>query len=342
MTDDPPVWPGNAHTFIKHAILEKYLGTWYAKLGQTHPRILFVDGFAGPGVYEEGQRGSPLVALDAALNHRADLSRCTISLIFIESDSRRAAILEKNVRSRSVPNNIYVYVENNAFEKAFTDLLSQVEGAGAVLVPSFVMIDPFGWTGFPYGLIERLGRHPQSEVLVSFMYEGINRFVGLPDQTDNMTALFGGDDWKRVLSIDGASDRRDFLVDLYRRQLVAAGFEYTYAFELADSGNRTEYFLIHGSKSIEGTRGHQASDVGCRCHRPVQVLRLGRRTPHRPTSALWRQARFRGPSAADRGVVTGSGLGRRANRPTKVRTGRDAISRWALQTAGPRTDAEGE
>lgn len=252
MVDLPPVWPGDAHTFVKHTILEKYLGAWYAKLGQTHRRIVFVDGFAGPGIYEQGQRGSPLVALDAALNHKADLSRCQISLIFIESDEARFEILTQNLSTRTRPSNVNVYTEHSAFEPAFSDLLAKVDGAGAVLAPAFVMIDPFGWTGFPHELIARLGRHPQSEVLVSFMYEGLNRFVGLPEQATNMDRLFGCPDWRKIADAPSAAARRDFLVELYRGQLGAAGFTYSHAFELADAGNRTEYFLIHGTKHLDG------------------------------------------------------------------------------------------
>ena len=31
------------------------------------PEILYIDGFAGPGEYEGGEAGSPIIALDTAL-----------------------------------------------------------------------------------------------------------------------------------------------------------------------------------------------------------------------------------------------------------------------------------
>jgi hypothetical protein len=40
-------------------------------MGRSFNELLYVDGFAGPGVYEGGEMGSPIIALRAALLHRA-------------------------------------------------------------------------------------------------------------------------------------------------------------------------------------------------------------------------------------------------------------------------------
>jgi len=34
-------------------------------------RLVFIDGFAGPGIYEGGEPGSPVIALRALLQHGA-------------------------------------------------------------------------------------------------------------------------------------------------------------------------------------------------------------------------------------------------------------------------------
>jgi three-Cys-motif partner protein len=58
------VWPLEPHTKGKHEVLRHYLEAWFPILGFTQGRIVFIDGFAGPGEYAGGEKGSPLIALD--------------------------------------------------------------------------------------------------------------------------------------------------------------------------------------------------------------------------------------------------------------------------------------
>lgn len=55
------LWPLDPHSKAKHSVLRNYLDAWLPILGSGSERILFVDGFAGPGEYEGGEEGSPLV-----------------------------------------------------------------------------------------------------------------------------------------------------------------------------------------------------------------------------------------------------------------------------------------
>ncbi len=62
--------------------LKRYLQAWMVILSQGKFReILYIDGFAGPGEYENGQVGSPIIALQNALNYRPPLTAtCTSCL----------------------------------------------------------------------------------------------------------------------------------------------------------------------------------------------------------------------------------------------------------------------
>src|SRR4051812_24238049 len=75
----PTIWPAEPHTIVKHRILERYLQAWLPILShqshllqQQHRQILFIDGFAGPGIYEGGQPGSPVIAVKTALDHSVE------------------------------------------------------------------------------------------------------------------------------------------------------------------------------------------------------------------------------------------------------------------------------
>jgi three-Cys-motif partner protein len=62
-------WRVESHTQIKHLILRRYLEAWLPIMAKYNGRILFVDGFAGPGQCDGGEEGSPIIALKALLDH---------------------------------------------------------------------------------------------------------------------------------------------------------------------------------------------------------------------------------------------------------------------------------
>ncbi len=78
MSDElPTVWPLEPHTEAKHAILKSYLQAWAPilarrakKLGLENKPLRFIDGFAGPGIYEKGEPGSPVLAVNAIFESR--------------------------------------------------------------------------------------------------------------------------------------------------------------------------------------------------------------------------------------------------------------------------------
>src|SRR5437773_11617079 len=97
-TPTSKLWPLEPHSRGKHLVLRNYLEAWFPILGSWNGRILFVDGFAGPGQYEGGEEGSPLIALRALREHKAKgIIKGEVVFVFIESDERRAEHLRELV-----------------------------------------------------------------------------------------------------------------------------------------------------------------------------------------------------------------------------------------------------
>jgi len=70
----------------------------------NHRVIQYVDGFAGPGAYSGGEEGSPIIALNAALQHRMRIHPTTeLRFLFIEQKEDRAAHLEALVNALTLP-----------------------------------------------------------------------------------------------------------------------------------------------------------------------------------------------------------------------------------------------
>ena len=103
----PTIWELKPHTQAKHIILRRYLQAWLPIMTTYHGRVLYIDGFAGPGIYSEGAEGSPIIALREAKNHKANIT-AEIVFIFIEADSKRHVELKKQVGKISLPANMKV------------------------------------------------------------------------------------------------------------------------------------------------------------------------------------------------------------------------------------------
>ena len=248
------LWPLEPHTLGKHFVLRNYLNAWFPILGQTNKRILIVDGFAGPGRYEGGEDGSPMIALKALADHRAkSLITSEVAFKFIEEDQDRADYLENLISSTSLclPTNCSVNVIPGVFDETMTQVLDQLDAQAKKLAPCFVMVDPFGVSGTPMSVIRRILRNPKSEVYISYMYEAINRFKAAPEFEKHLDSLFGTSTWRNGINISDQAARKQFFYDLYESQLRQAGAKNVVHFELYEN-QRLIYAIFFGTQSPKG------------------------------------------------------------------------------------------
>jgi three-Cys-motif partner protein len=166
---EPILWDRDPHTAAKHRVLRSYLDGWIPVMAQQAlrmrqyavgaPRLLLVDGFAGPGRYATEEPGSPLIMLDALLSHSAfdRFGDAQFNFLFIEDDKRRVDHLRAEVEAlRPLPSNVSVQIEHGLFETTFGSLINQVTDRGRILIPTFAFIDPFGYSSASMSLTGRL------------------------------------------------------------------------------------------------------------------------------------------------------------------------------------------
>lgn len=248
------VWELEPHTAAKHEILRRYLQAWMPILSRGgFPQILYIDGFAGPGKYKNGEDGSPIIALKAALGFQPSLS-AQIDFLFIEKDPARAQFLEKTIAALNLPRNFRTKVfSGETFEAVFDREYSSLLNAKGQLPPTFAFIDPFGWKGVPFEITQRIMAHQNCEVLINFMYEEINRFLSHQDQIQNYDIFFGGNEWAECKKIIEPRQRHDFIRDLYSGLLERrAGIRFVRTFEMLNKSNTTDYFLFYGTNNLLG------------------------------------------------------------------------------------------
>lgn len=249
-TPKETLWELDPHTKAKHEILRRYLAAWFPILGTYHSRIVYIDGFCGPGRYKNGEPGSPMIALDVALNHRKSTTG-EIVFWFIEERDDRLAHLKQELAAVSVPAHFKVTAESGRFHEKFGSVLGSIETDKNALAPTFAFIDPFGFSGIPFSLIERLLGHNRCEAYITFMVDAINRFLEHPEDkvVQHIVEAFGGDEAVRIAK--GSGDRIVKLRELYQSKLSAVA-KYVRFFEMRDRQDRTQYYLFFATNSERG------------------------------------------------------------------------------------------
>lgn len=218
--------------------------------------IHFLDGFAGPGSYENGEKGSPLIALDTLISHphfQKSHHQREFLFTFVEQNHDRAVALETALKKYRRFSWVTIKVLEGPFASLSTQLLDELDAQSKQLSPTFAFLDPFGFKDIPLSLIARIARNPRCECFITFMYEEINRFLSHPALGPQYDALFGTPRWREILDDRDPVSRRDRIADLYRNQLqTAARFGYVREFQMINKSNRTDYFLYFGTNHLEG------------------------------------------------------------------------------------------
>jgi len=252
------------HTLIKHHILKKYLKEWFPILGRqkSFPRVIYIDGFAGPGIYEDGSPGSPIIAIQTAITHLQTL-HASVDFTFIEFKQDRFKVLKEQVNIAKQP--IVASDKNEKFKfntlcGSFSDIMPKIveeydTPKNGGFNAAFVFIDPFGYAGIPLKLIGEIMRHRSCEVLITFMYEEINRFMADSGSDNARDELFGTVKWRECSQKLDKRERLNCLYDLYQSQLSqVANIKYIRSFAMLTGNDKFDYFLFFGTNKPEGLR----------------------------------------------------------------------------------------
>ncbi len=235
---------------IKHQILFKYLPAWQTILGSAHEKLVYVDCYAGSGLYEyEGRDvpGSPIIALQAAENFLATRQRGELALLFVEKDDRARGVLEEVLEGhKPYPSRLHVFVLAEDARDFTEELLREVPR----LAPSFFMVDPYGHP-LTIPIINEILSRPRTEALITFMYYRINMDIGNQLVWPRVDEMFGHAEWKdqAFLKYRGRVRETGFLEYFLGQIQATYRFPFRIRFDPEDRvpSSRTKYYLIHAS-----------------------------------------------------------------------------------------------
>jgi three-Cys-motif partner protein len=214
---DPFFVSKNAAAVLKHAVLEQYLVPFASKIGKyaSDKRVVYVDGYAGPGRYADGTEGSPALVLSKAASV-ADYR--TLECLFVER--RRASFrCLGDLVSQAPGQGVRCAAYRGSVSKRLGDLLDLAGPS-----PLFIFLDPFGLgLSFTELTSKVLGgaRGPggaKTEVLLNFSANATRRIGGFLDPActarnrdatlDAMNRVCGGDWWQDVYGMHETTEAR--------------------------------------------------------------------------------------------------------------------------------------
>lgn len=264
MTDDlPTLWRAEPHTLAKHAILQRYLQAWFPILSRQSRRvqrsseeILFIDGFAGPGEYAGGEPGSPVIAMNAALEHSV-MFPVPVRFLFIERREDRYEHLKRvlgRLREQMTARAKVRIGEPRQGEcdVVLSQMLDEHEKKGIRFGPALAFLDQFGYAAVSMRLMARILAYGQCEVFSYLNYRDMNRFISDASKADGFTRTWGGDEWRQAINMP-ESERRRHLLESYKDALRRRGnAKYINSFAMFDSSDRPLYWLIFCTNSLRG------------------------------------------------------------------------------------------
>jgi len=229
----------------KHDIIKNYMDRWLPIMTSSNKRVLYFDGFCGPGEYKNGKAGSPIIALKTALNRQHDreqILNSDITWLFVDDKPHKIEHLEKLLSEFEIPDNYEVICKAEKFTETVEDFLEQQKRAAA---PAFIFIDPFGFSHHPMDQIKDLMGFEKCEVLINFMFEFVNRFA--EKEPEKIDSLYGTKKWRQI-----EGERSHHFLDLYRNQLkTEADIEFVREFKFQRE-NKPSYYLFFGTNDIKG------------------------------------------------------------------------------------------
>ena len=240
---------------IKDQVLGSYMSPYLAKVKQLRKPILLIDGFAGPGVFEDGSVGSPLIMCQAADK-------------FTKGNYQAFFFNKKPL--------FHTKLTGVLGRGGWLEAATPVLGDTTKLLPKlpiilkdqtvFLYLDPLGPTGCPFKLLEPfLTRDTDcsTEIVIMMHMPIAHRLAArkaveagrekdplISKYHQTMDATFGGDYWKEIMLSPGrdAETRELELIQAYRRKL-AGYLPYTGCCPVRESErDRIKYFIVFTSR----------------------------------------------------------------------------------------------
>lgn len=197
-----------AHSEIKVRLLKEYMGAYLGILSNTEwiNKVYLYDLFCGPGIYENGGEGSPIIFLKEIIKADTTVARprnkpTKFICLFNDKDREKIDLLKENISKLNldISGSGKINFENEDYKKILKSVIQQISNFQNER--GFVFIDPFGYGNISLFDIKQLALSGKSEVLLFMPTHHMYRFKdnGTPE---SLVKFLG--DLKILNSVRGA------------------------------------------------------------------------------------------------------------------------------------------
>ena len=264
-----------AWSVVKDELLGCYFKPYVAKILCTHRPLVYVDCFAGKGKFDDGNPGSPLIALDilsqCCKNTRVE--KTNIETIFI--DINYADNLKENLKS--YPG---VKIISGSYEENINNILSGKDNCNV-----FLYIDPYGIKALQCSYFDKFanGHFNTIELLINmnsfgFIREACRALGASFDEDDlfedlveydstkmdaseksikDLDDIAGGDYWRSIIEEynNGRISGKEAEIQFSEKYCKRLSESYTYVLNMPlriKKGQSPKYRLIHATNHKDG------------------------------------------------------------------------------------------
>ncbi|MEG0314937.1 MAG: three-Cys-motif partner protein TcmP [Erysipelotrichaceae bacterium] len=263
---------------VKDELLGCYLKPYFQKLLATKKDIIYIDCFAGKGIFEDGSKGSPIIALEIIKDCLSNSHQNGVKIepYFIELN--HSDELKQNLISYGLSDNNIV---SGSYEDKVFEILS-----GRNDINVFLYIDPYGIKSLDYNFFNKLSCCKlinSIEILINFnsfgfvreachamggKFDDYNIFQDLLEyegtrlernskSEELLNRIAGGDYWKNTINkfkrkeITGKEAEVTFSKDFCIKLQLC--FRYVLNMPLRiRQDHHPKYRMIHLTKHVEG------------------------------------------------------------------------------------------
>jgi len=253
------------HSRAKISLYVKYLAVYLNILHRVDfiRKIYLFDLFAGEGIYEDGEKGSPIQTMETVKNHYFfnNKSCKDVDVLFndfgnsdIEPERTKIDRVKEFVSKIFRPPNVNLYFSNSDYNNLFPQLIDQLNSLDES-ERALLFIDPWGYKDIKPNELKDLLDNRKTELIlflpISFMYRFAEKaitenFRGGEALEKFLAELFGG-------KIPDTTDAINFILSIKQRFKEFLNMRYIDTFTLRpDKANVfCIFYFTHSKKGFE-------------------------------------------------------------------------------------------
>ena len=245
-----------AHSAIKTEIVMKYFPAWLRIIGPRNrsKKIGYIDLFAGPGKYDDGTESTPLRIMRHILADPA--LRQSVMTLFTEKKASYFKALRHNISELPGIESLKYAPQILRQSAGESDISEYFDNRS--IIPTFMFLDPFGYSGLSLKLIRAVLKDWGCEVIFFWNFNRINAARKNNKVRAAMDAIFGTSRVERLrLELAGHHseiERERIILGTLREALDEAQGRYMEYFRFRNTSGNSTHHLVFVTKHELGQR----------------------------------------------------------------------------------------